>query len=71
MPKISNKRSKKADTSEQVKAIEGKKRREMIASEAYLRAEQRGFQGGDPVQDWLLAENKVDEIINRMLNKTA
>ncbi len=71
MPKISNKRSKKAGPSEQVKAIEGKKRREMIAREAYLRAEQRGFHGGDPVLDWLLAENKVDEVINQMLNKTA
>ena len=32
----------------------------MIACEAYLRAEKRGFQGGDPVLDWLEAEAKVD-----------
>ncbi len=71
MPKVSNKRSKKAGASVRVKTIGDKKRRQMIAREAYLRAEQRGFHGGDPVQDWLLAENKVDEAINRMLNKTA
>ena len=71
MPKVSNKRSKKADASVRVKTIGDKKRRDMIARVAYLRAEQRGFHGGDPVQDWLLAENKVDEAINRMLNKTA
>jgi len=31
-----------------------------IAEAAYLRAEQRGFQGGDPVADWLAAEAEVD-----------
>jgi len=35
-------------------------RREMIAREAYLLAEQRNFQGGDPVIDWLEAEAKID-----------
>ncbi len=28
-------------------------RRSMIAEAAYFRAEQRVFQGGDPVADWL------------------
>ncbi len=37
--------------------------REMIAREAYLRAEKRGFNGGDPVQDWLEAEAKVSEMM--------
>ena len=37
--------------------------REMVAREAYLRAEERGFNGGDPVQDWLEAEKKVNEIL--------
>ncbi|HKK06796.1 MAG TPA: DUF2934 domain-containing protein [Gammaproteobacteria bacterium] len=31
-----------------------------IAEAAYLLAEERGFQGGDPVADWLSAEAEVD-----------
>ena len=38
-------------------------RHEMIAVEAYLRAEQRGFQGGDPVADWLDAETEIDSAL--------
>ena len=33
----------------------------LIAEEAYLIAEQRGFQGGDPEQDWAMAENRVND----------
>lgn len=36
-------------------------RHEMIATAAYLRAEQRGFCGGDSLDDWLAAEAEVDE----------
>jgi hypothetical protein len=35
-------------------------RRQMIAEAAYLRAEQRGFGSGDPLEDWLAAEREVD-----------
>ena len=35
-------------------------RRQMIAEAAYFRAEQRGFQSGKAVDDWLAAENEVD-----------
>ena len=69
--KVSTKRSKKAVTDTKAKKIDDEKRREMIAYEAYLCAEQRGFHGGDPVQDWLLAENQVDQIIKQMSKKTA
>lgn len=37
----------------------------MIAEEAYLRAERRGFANGDPVDDWLAAEREVDERLGR------
>lgn len=37
-------------------------RHEMIACEAYLRAEQRGFQG-DPLADWLEAEAEIDSFL--------
>lgn len=35
-------------------------RQRLIAEVAYLKAEQRGFQGGDPEQDWKEAEAEVD-----------
>ena len=35
-------------------------RHRMIAEIAFLRAERRGFKGGDPVKDWLEAEQEVD-----------
>jgi hypothetical protein len=31
----------------------------MIAEAAYYRAQQRGFRGGDPLQDWIEAEAEV------------
>lgn len=38
-------------------------RRQMIAEAAYLRAEQRGFVAGDPLDDWLAAEREVDLLL--------
>jgi hypothetical protein len=32
----------------------------MISEAAYYRAQGRGFDGGDPLQDWLIAEVKID-----------
>jgi hypothetical protein len=37
----------------------------MIAEAAYYRALERGFQGGDPVQDWLAAERDIDHELQR------
>ena len=39
------------------------KRAILIQQMAYFIAEERGFQGGDPVQDWLAAEQRVDEML--------
>jgi hypothetical protein len=39
-------------------------RREMIATAAYLRAEQRGFSGGSEVEDWLAAEAEIDRTLS-------
>src|SRR5512147_3006597 len=36
------------------------RRQAMIREAAYLRAERRGFVGGDPVTDWLEAEAEID-----------
>ncbi|MHB8534959.1 MAG: DUF2934 domain-containing protein [Sulfuricaulis sp.] len=35
-------------------------RQRMIAEVAYFRAAQRGFNGGDPVDDWLVAESEIN-----------
>ena len=41
-------------------------RRQMIAEAAYFRAERRGFDGGDPVEDWMAAEAEVDARLEAM-----
>ena len=35
----------------------------MVAEAAYLRAEKRGFSGGNPTDDWLEAEAEVDALL--------
>ena len=47
-------------------SISPEDRTRMIAEAAYILAEQRGFQGGSPEQDWLEAEAQVERMINRM-----
>ena len=41
-------------------AVSESRRREMIANEAYLLAERRGFTPGHEVEDWAAAEAQVD-----------
>jgi hypothetical protein len=41
-------------------------RRQMIAEAAYFRAEERGFRGGDPAEDWYAAEREVDARLRRL-----
>ncbi len=40
----------------------GEDRAHRIAEAAYFLARQRGFSGGDPVQDWLEAEQMIDSL---------
>ncbi len=42
--------------------ISSEDRYRLIAEAAYYLAEQRGFDGGDTIQDWLQAEAKIDSI---------
>ena len=37
----------------------------MIATRAYLRAEQRSFASGHEQEDWLQAEAEVDRLISK------
>jgi hypothetical protein len=43
--------------------ISSEQRHVLIAEAAYFRAESRGFEGGDPVEDWLAAEREVDQAL--------
>lgn len=45
--------------------ITPERRHAMIAELAYLRAERRGFDGGDPLVDWLEGEREVDRLLTR------
>jgi hypothetical protein len=40
-------------------------REEMIREAAYYRAERRGFQGGDPLADWLASEEEVNTALSQ------
>jgi len=41
-------------------------RRELVAAEAYFLAEQRGFAGGNELEDWVAAEALVDSRLRQM-----
>ncbi len=43
--------------------VTSQEREKMIATTAYLRAEQRGFAPGHEQEDWLQAEAEVDRLI--------
>ena len=45
--------------------VSPEERYRLIEKEAYYRAEQRGFLGGNPAQDWLDAEAYIDAILNK------
>jgi len=56
----SRKKTASADTSSNITAEE---RRRMITEAAYYLAEQRGFSGGSPEQDWIQAEREIDRVL--------
>ena len=41
-------------------SLDAEVRQQLIAEEAYLIAERRGFQGGDAAEDWARAEEQVN-----------
>ncbi len=38
---------------------------DQVAVAAYFHAEHRGFNGGDPMADWLAAEIEIDAALNK------
>ena len=59
-PAVTKTTSKSAKTKVVGKIPSDDIRRQMIATAAYYRAESRGFCGGNPVDDWLIAETEID-----------
>ena len=51
--------------------IPPEERRRLIAQEAYLKAERRGFSGGSPEQDWLEAEAEIDGMLLKRIREGA
>ncbi|HEV7614170.1 MAG TPA: DUF2934 domain-containing protein [Steroidobacteraceae bacterium] len=41
-------------------------RRQLVAAEAYFRAERRGFAAGNELEDWIAAEAAVDSRLQQM-----
>ena len=56
---------KKTNPSSKTKGADGKERMALIEQTAYFIAEKRGFKGGDPEHDWLLAEKQVDKMLKQ------
>ena len=44
-------------------SLSSEERRRRIEQAAYFRAQQRGFNGGDPVEDWLAAEREINRLL--------
>lgn len=55
------KRASTATNSERIPATEDLA--SMIAEAAYYKAEQRGFAGGNPEQDWWEAEKEIEALL--------
>jgi len=53
-------RSPRKSTKKQLK-LSPEQRHEMISVAAYYIAEKRGFQNGNPADDWILAESQFDQ----------
>jgi len=49
------------------RAITDDERRRMIAEAAYYLAERRAFTGGDPADDWLMAEVQINRLLGPQL----
>ena len=48
-------------------SIDPEARRQLVAAEAYLLAERRGFAAGNELEDWVAAERAVDSRLRQTL----
>jgi Protein of unknown function (DUF2934) len=51
-------------TTVETPTLSAEQRHAMIAERAYFRAAERGFNGGDPMADWLASERDVDALLS-------
>lgn len=51
------------DAADDTKPTAAGERWQLIAEAAYYRAVNRGFQNGDPVDDWFVAEREIDTLL--------
>lgn len=58
-------RSPEVKANDSARSISAEERYRLIAEAAYYRAEKRGFQGGDPAQDWIQAEKEVEAKLSK------
>jgi len=56
----SSSRPSRVSSRSAAKAVNEDDRHRLIAEAAYLRAQSRNFRGGDPVDDWLVAEREIN-----------
>lgn len=63
-PKTPKPRTRKKPESPDV-SVPAEERMQLIREAAYRRAEQRGFEGGSPEEDWYEAEKEVEEKLRR------
>ena len=59
-----NAKTEKVKTRKARPAANGHDRRAWIAEAAYYEAERRGFTPGQEMQDWVLAEQKIEQLLN-------
>ncbi|MCR4300459.1 MAG: DUF2934 domain-containing protein [Sulfuricaulis sp.] len=52
-----------AGTTRNSQSISSEERQQMIAEAAYFRAIQRGFNGGNSIDDWLAAEREINRLL--------
>ena len=64
--KKTSKKVAKHPRKSQTKVVEvsAELRHQMIEQAAYYRAEERGFQDGDPVADWLICEKEINALLS-------
>ncbi|MEJ2553670.1 MAG: DUF2934 domain-containing protein [Gammaproteobacteria bacterium] len=65
---IAKAKAKKTNTPKEAapsQTVTPEERWRMVAEAAYLRAERRGFSGGNPTDDWLAAEAEIETLLTK------
>ena len=63
MAKAKSARKSTTSRSNPAQIVSAEERQRMIAEAAYFHAMERGFRGGNPMNDWLLAEREINLLL--------